>query len=432
MLLDKLLTYERHTSSGTYLEGVTGLRAVAALWVLMFHSWGISHGPPVQIPLPLDAHLGVTYLFSAGGLGVDIFFVISGFLLSLPWIQARPARETLKQIPKFYGRRLLRIIPAYYAVIFFLLYAFLLGMEPYPSTWHVFVQVFMLNGLLDVLNIDSYLMNLVFWTLHAEIAFYVFLPFIALAAHRIGWKTVIIAMIAFSVVFRWWLFDRFHATDFFKMHFLYSMPGCLGQFAIGIACACLFARDKTIQNTTCRMPRRILLPAGWSFWLGIAILLVIARVLDLRGDMLAKGDLFYTISPLISAAGAAAIIIGVIRQSRTAIRALANPVMIFLGTISYSMYVWHLILLGVVNKSGILEPFVGIDRLLRTVIFAFPLILLVSYGSYWWVERPFLKIRHHAPEIRGAFTTKHAIWLLAGCGAAMTALAALTNWALRP
>jgi len=425
MLLDKLLTYERHTSSGTYLEGVTGLRAVAALWVLMFHSWNISHRPDVRIPLPFDAHLGVTYLFNAGGLGVDIFFVISGFLLSLPWLRVRPAGETLNQIPKFYSRRLLRIIPAYYAVIFFLLYAFLFGLASYPSTWHVFVQVFMLNGLLDVLNIDSYLMHMVFWTLHAEIAFYIVLPFIAMIAHKIGWKMVIIAMIVFSVVFRWWLFHQFHATDPFKMHFLFSMPGCLGQFAIGIACACLFTKNQT-------MPQRVFRSAEWPFWLGVAIIFAIARVTVLRGDMVVKGDLFYTISPLIIAAGAAAVIIGVTRQSKNAIRVLANPVMIFLGTISYSMYVWHLILLEIANKTGVLEQFSGINRLSRLAILIFPLILLVSYGSYWWVERPFLKIRHHTSTIKGAFTTKHAVWLLAGCGAAMTALAALTNWVIHP
>jgi len=322
---------------------------------------------------------------------------------------------------------LLRIIPAYYAVILFLLYAFLFGLDQYPSTRHVLMQVFMLNGLLDVLNIDHYLMRGVFWTLHAEIAFYIILPFIAMAAHKVGWKIIITAMIAFSTCFRWYLFKQFNGTDLFSLHLFYSMPGCLDEFAVGMICACLFNKTQPVAR-----PQHTLL-AEYSFWLGLVILLIMARISDWGGDLVAmttKGDWLCIICPTLSAGGAALIIAGVVQQGKSALRILANPVMIFLGTISYSLYVWHTVFLDIASKSGILAPFDNMGCLGRVIVFTFPLIIIVSYGCYWWVERPFLKIRHHALEIQNAFTTKHAIGLLIGWGVVMVALAGLTNWVI--
>jgi peptidoglycan/LPS O-acetylase OafA/YrhL len=402
------------------LDGVTGLRALAAVWVLMFHLWLANAGPDMTISLFSDARLGLTRIFKAGVFGVDIFFVISGFLLTLPWIQPRPAGQALREIPGFYSRRLLRIIPAYYAVIFFVLYAFLFGLEPFPSTWHVFSQVFMLNGPLDILGIDIYLMRGVFWTLNAEIAFYLFLPFIAMVAHRVGWKTVIALLIACGMGFRLYLFLRFQAVDPFKMRFLFSMPGRLDMFAYGMVCACLFKKDRTGQKRS-----RIL--AESAFWLGVFCFMLTAQVWGLRGDMVGKGDYFYVIFPVFPAAGAALMIAAVMWKSRSAQWLLANPPMVFMGTISYSLYLWHTVFLDIMLKSGFVSAHAGISRYMHTALIILPVIFLVSYACYWWIERPFLKIRHHAGEVQGAFTTRHAIGLLTACGAALVAMAAAFN-----
>ena len=106
MLVKQLAGYSTHEHSQLY--EVECLRGVAALLVLGFHTWGISIGEPdASAPFPL-------VFFAAGQTGVTLFFVLSGFLLSLPWVRWARNKTHVKQgIQHYYTARAMRILPMY-------------------------------------------------------------------------------------------------------------------------------------------------------------------------------------------------------------------------------------------------------------------------------------------------------------------------------
>jgi len=69
-----------------HLRALTGLRGWAALWVCLYHAWTFAKYPPIELPFAGQA-IDLTPLISIGFAGVSIFFVLSGFLLALPYAE---------------------------------------------------------------------------------------------------------------------------------------------------------------------------------------------------------------------------------------------------------------------------------------------------------------------------------------------------------
>ena len=90
-----------------------GLRGVAAGWVLLFHLWQFSGSPALTIRIAHHA-IDFTPLVACGFLGVDLFFGLSGFLLSLPFHRAALAQTPMPRLRTFWIRRCRRVLPAYY------------------------------------------------------------------------------------------------------------------------------------------------------------------------------------------------------------------------------------------------------------------------------------------------------------------------------
>ena len=144
-----------------------GLRGIAALWVVLYHLWGAIGKRDVDwVPSSVSEFL------NAGWLGVDIFFVLSGFVIT-----HSVANMTITPIfvPKFIIRRSIRIDPPYWAaiglaIVFMVLKNTFFPSESVtlPSFKEVAAHIFYLQDLLGYGNISS-----VFWTLCLEFQFYV-------------------------------------------------------------------------------------------------------------------------------------------------------------------------------------------------------------------------------------------------------------------
>ncbi len=151
------------------IASLDGVRAVAFLLVLEIHInhagvWSDGNNPFISA------------LFSVGRTGVTLFFVLSGFLLFLPYAQALLFEKNWPQAKIYYIRRMLRIFPAY----FFSLFILVMFTKPYFIQPHNWSQLVPFLTFTMGYNNSSGLINGPYWSLAVEFQYYLILPLIAL------------------------------------------------------------------------------------------------------------------------------------------------------------------------------------------------------------------------------------------------------------
>jgi peptidoglycan/LPS O-acetylase OafA/YrhL len=351
-----------------YREDIDWLRAIAVLSVVAFH-------------FEAPAIFG-------GFVGVDIFFVISGYLIT-EIIQSEVKRGTFS-FARFYERRLRRLLPALYAMValtaipslHYLLtserlefFRSVAAVVTFTSNFFFWLQ----TGYFDHAAVEKPLLHT--WSLAVEEQFYLGLPLLlwALLRHGRGGRLRLpVALSALSVAsfaLAVWLMktDR-SATAFFMS------PPRAWEFLIGG----IIAADgfPMLRNPLMRRIAR-----------GIALVLLAIPILSLR-----QGPGFPGVNALLPCIGAALFIwsgVGVPTEVRS--RASFFNVIKFFGQISYSLYLWHwpLFAFARFSKSSlVLEPFDKLALFLATVA--------ISYLSWRYVEQPF-RTKSLAPTRRAAF-----------------------------
>lgn len=173
-LLSKI---SRITTTGFYVPELDGLRALAIFAVFLMHL--VDFGSVYHfLPIPsrsLDYF--VNRISLAGGLGVGLFFAISGFIISMPFQRTFLKKEKKVNFSDFYKRRLTRLEPPYLiSLVFLLLARLLLGDEkPLDLVKSFFYSVFYLHNIIEG---SASLINPVAWSLEIELQFYLLAPFI--------------------------------------------------------------------------------------------------------------------------------------------------------------------------------------------------------------------------------------------------------------
>jgi surface polysaccharide O-acyltransferase-like enzyme len=162
------------------IRSLDGLRAVAALLVILYHAFVFSVSN-------IKLSLGPVNLYPAwnyGRTGVQLFFVLSGFLLFLPYARAILLGWQLPAARKFYQRRILRIVPAYWVCLAILV---LISLPTYLSKVglkNIATHMFFIHNVFP--SFDSSIQG-PFWTMAVEAQFYLLLPAIAwLIARFVG------------------------------------------------------------------------------------------------------------------------------------------------------------------------------------------------------------------------------------------------------
>ena len=289
---------------------LTGIRGVAALWVALFHFCPSA-----------AAHLGwpeIGGAITTGFLGVDLFFILSGFVLGLSYAASfegawRPA------LTRFWVGRAFRILPLHWAMLALLGVLVLLWpsqMAASDRTGANFAASFFLVHAWGVGN--SMAWNWPTWSLSTEMAAYVVFPFLVLGASRIRLRRAA-AILAACL--------------------------CLALF-VGL----LVALDRTSLNVTGRLA---LVRCILEFAAGYLLSRVSwARVKQGNGELLAAAGLLtigvaacVTEVQMAAPFGFALIVAACAAPSRLTKAAFANPVSVFLGRISYSGYLVHAVLL---------------------------------------------------------------------------------------
>jgi peptidoglycan/LPS O-acetylase OafA/YrhL len=364
-----------------YRSDIDGLRAVAVLPVVFYH-FGIPG-------------------FPGGYVGVDVFFVISGYLIC-GLIQSDLDRGRFS-IADFYERRILRILPALIAmlcVVSALAFAFflpeelkaylksLLGAAASASNMYfakTAVYFDALSGVKPLLHT---------WSLGVEEQFYIFAPLVMMfiqSRFPTRLKRIFIAVAILSFLFDLWLF---HRTPTFAF---YLMPARAWELALGgmLAIGVFGAPVDPVRKAV----------------LGVAGLGLIALCVLLGSDM--------TPLPLITAAaclGAVLVIASSEQGLSPAGRLLSLRPLVFVGLISYSLYLWHWPLMVFQRTDFFLMenwPAAVTKALLLAVS------LLAAWLSWKFVEIPFRQGRKRWPRatvFRGAAAALVSIMLLGAGG----------------
>jgi len=339
------------------------LRAIAVFGVLVYH-W-----------LPQQFFLNSTV--GVGTLGVKLFFVLSGFLITLILLNTRENLEGNQRIwvniRNFYIRRFLRILPIYYLTLF-LTTIFFLGLHP-SFIWHF---AYLSNFYYAWHKWD---INSPFWSLAIEFQFYLFWPLFVLFVPKKHLDKLIYSTIIIAPLLRI-LCLQMALNDGIRIHLL--TPACFDSLGLGA----LLAFYNYNQNRS----RSKSLLSNLGFWIGgsLSFALIITKNHIDPGLRLVVQDsinaLFF-VWVVDRAARGFGNITGSILEFKP---------LVYLGKISYGIYIYHsfvagAVVLTILNYLGFSYPkSVGIQFVLNTVT-----TIVVAMLSWQYIEQPINNLKRH-------------------------------------
>lgn len=365
------------------IPALTGLRGLAAFWVLLYHAWVNATPRVIEIGSGPYA-LNLTVAFSGGWTGVDVFFTLSAFLLTLPFAQWQMGLTPRPSLRTYWVRRVLRIFPAYYAQLaVLLLLAGAFGIGVWPDARRLVGNLFLwFNfGSSGVAPING-----VAYTLPIEFCFYLVLPLLALLLRPRWWALLALLAIVETQLYRHLMFDP-AAETMSKVLVLEQMPGRLDQFVFGMLAAYAYAR----MAIAGALPRRRVSDA--LFLAGVAGVALVLVLMQLGYETYWQGSWLLFVAHGAIGAAVALMLFAAAAGSGVARVLLANRPLRRLGVISFGVYLWHPPILEWLTAAGVFGWIEG-----YRLPWSLPILLLVTVLaaelSYRLIERPMLGLGH--------------------------------------
>lgn len=307
-----------------------GLRGVAILMVMIYHQTIMTSETGLDRLV-----MGVTQI---GWAGVDLFFVLSGFLITGILYDARGG---LHYFRNFYARRILRIFPLYYAVVFFALVI----LPWFPHQWaanfarvegdELWYWLYLSNFLIAYHGQFRHAILDISWSLAIEEQFYLVWPLVVACCSRRQLISICGALIGGALTLRVGLVlvETNPIT-------VYALTFCrIDALAVGALIA-LAIREGALTK---------LLPYALNALIGSVI--VLASVLLVQGgshwDGAAMQSVGYT--ALAAVFGSVLILVVSLRRGTLGNRVLSNPLLVTFGKYSYALYLFHLPVRGVIR-----------------------------------------------------------------------------------
>ncbi|MDA9966258.1 acyltransferase [Gammaproteobacteria bacterium] len=333
-----------------YRPEIDGLRALAVLPVIFFHA-GYE-------------------LFSGGFVGVDIFFVISGYLIT-SIIIGQMANDSFS-IVKFYERRARRILPALFFVSFISIPFAWLWLSPNDlqnfGKSLIAVSTFSSNILFwmesSYFATDAELIPLLHtWSLAVEEQFYILFPLFLIVAWKLKIRLMIFILLCLFIISlsiaHWGSFNKPSAT-------FYLLPTRGWELLVGVFAAFYLKNKKQSESNALNQFLSIL-----------GLIMIFFSII-----IFSKTTPFPSLYALIPTIGTALLILFV-TQNTLAYKLLTLAPILNIGLISYSTYLWHQPLLAFARHSQA-EELANITTISLCI-----LSLIMGYISWKWIEQPF-------------------------------------------
>lgn len=371
-----------------WFPALDGLRGVAAALVVVFHVTG------AVARFPQWTWGGGLARF--GNLGVALFFVLSGFLLTRPFFAAHLARERPPQLGRYAVRRLARIVPAYWVAL--TVWLFVIRDDPPVGGRSAYALLYGFGQVYDRRYVDRGGSLAVAWTLCIEMSFYIVLPALAWVLCRLASRGPIgrrVAVLALSCVgifvagslARWWMWEQGGDWAFRS----YSLLGHVGWFGLGMALAAVVAgvaagvAPPRWLRDLAALPALCLALAAGVAWVTTLLPLPPPGYPQKPPEQ----ALIFVGNGLVGALCMLPLVIG--DQTDGPVRAvLTSRPARWLGQISYGLYLWHTPILSVVNE-WVADGRVPGSTPVRLAIVGL-LSLAVAHLSWVVVERPVLAL----------------------------------------
>ena len=331
-----------------YRREIDGLRAIAVLPVIFFHA-GFDQ-------------------FSGGFVGVDVFFVISGYLITSLLISDIERKNF--SILNFYERRALRILPALFIVM--------IACTPFAYAWMFPIEL--KNFFQSLVAVSLFSSNFLFWleegyfapsaelkpllhtwSLAVEEQYYLIFPIFLITFWKLGRKKVfwIISFLALSsLLFSEWGWRNFPSANF------YLAPSRAFELLAGSLCAFIIFYSEIRRN---------------NFFSFLGLILILFSVFSFNENT--PFPSFYALVPVLGTS----LIILFSREDTIISKILSTKFFVGIGLISYSAYLWHQPLFAFARLRSITEP----SELLMISLALLSLIL--AWITWSLVEQPFRK-----------------------------------------
>lgn len=370
-------TPSKQVSTG-YFENLDGLRFFCFLFVFFFHSFHTEN--PAIKSSPVYQFFKTT-LFGNGFLGVNFFFVLSGFLITFLLIKEKTGFQKI-HIGGFWMRRILRIWPLYFVCIFYGFVVFpytksLAGAVPDETADPRYYLSFLSNfdyihkGLPDSPGLG------VLWSVAIEEQFYLVWPVIlAITPLKKFWVPFLLILTG-SLVFRAY-------NDVPVLHEMHTIS-CIGDMALGGLGAWLISESDSFRKWIVQLPR----------WFIIFLYIAFAFVFLFRDEYLLSGYLIRIFERLIISSIIILIILEQCYARNSFYKMGKFKLATRLGLVTYGLYCIHF---NIISLTVGLTKKLGMNTELWQVLFLETAISLfvtigVSILSYRYFEAPFLRLK---------------------------------------
>jgi len=360
---------------GKYYPEIEGLRAVAVLMVIYFHS---------SLPFISEEH-GFTSLYSQFTLfwwcGVDLFFVISGFLITGILIDTASHDHCFKY---FYIRRILRIFPLYYACLF-LFFTFSVLWLGTPVVLKDLSHIFYIQNWLVAFGQKLHVPLRHFWSLAIEEQFYLFWPALFLFAYKRAWATKLcVGMLVITVFSR--SFFNWEAAHFMTLTRLDGLV--LGGFL-----AYMLNKGIGTKYLTSNFFLVIMAVALWN------LALIILKHARFMGDysFFPFVDVYLLLAVFFTA------VIGWLMtcQQKTLLhKFLSHSLMRSIGRVSYGMYIFHWIIITAIYENNWLEQGGYFYKHGITLLVCVSTSYAIAWISFRFFEQPVLNLKERFAPYR--------------------------------